>query len=347
MRVAQFAPLDEAVPPTLYGGIERVVSYLTEELVDQGHEVILFASGDSRTKAELVPCCPEALRLSSVKGDAARDVLAQVTAIGSRLEEFDILHFHSDLLRFPGFRGMTGRALTTVHLPADWPDFLSLFQVCPGTPLVSVSDNQRLAVPAVNWIGTVHHGLPLQALRRSDAPRGDYLAFLGCIHPIKGPDRAIDIARCARSRLRIAAKVGENHRGYFEGRVRPHVDGREVEFLGEISDADKSEFLGNARALLFPIDFAEPFGLVMIEAMACGTPVIAYPSGSVPEVVEDGVTGFIVNSVAEAARAVSRVDELDRATIRNRFEKRFGVERMTRQYLDLYRSLLRSPRRRL
>jgi glycosyltransferase involved in cell wall biosynthesis len=343
MRIAQIAPLAEAVPPRLYGGTERIVAYLTEELVRLGHEVTLFASGDSRTSAELVPCCPRALRLDAAVHDHLPHTLLMLEQVRRRAGRFDVLHFHVELLQAPLFRGTAARAVTTLHGRLDLPDLVPFYREFSEQPLVSISQHQRRPLPSVNWAGTVHHGLPAQLLRFSPRATQGYLAFLGRISPEKRPDRAIEIARLAGVPLRIAAKVDAVDRGYFEDRIRPLLDHPLVEFVGEISDADKSEFLGNARALLFPIDWPEPFGLVMIEAMACGTPVIAFDRGSVSEVIEEAVTGFLVDSVAEAVLAVSRVGELDRALVRRRFEQRFSAQRMAGEYLAIYRRLARAP----
>ena len=347
MKIAQIAPLAEAVPPRLYGGTERIVSYLTEELVRLGHEVTLFASGDSRTSAELVACCPQALRLDPSVRDPLPYTLMTLEEVRSRAHEFDVLHFHIDLVHFPVFRGMATCTLTTLHGRLDLPDLFPFYRKFSDFPLVSISDDQRKPMPPVNWVGTVHHGLPPELLRFTAQPRDGYLAFLGRISPEKRPDLAIEIARRAGLPIRIAAKVDAVDRAYFERQIEPLLAQPGVEFIGEISEAQKSDFLGNALALLFPIDWPEPFGLVMIEAMACGTPVIAFRRGSVPEVLEDGLTGFIVSDVDEAVRAVSRVDRLDRLAIRRRFEQRFSAARMAHDYLELYWSLAAKPAQRL
>jgi glycosyltransferase involved in cell wall biosynthesis len=339
MRIAQIAPLIEAVPPLLYGGTERIVSYLTEELVRQGHEVTLFASGDSRTSAELVACAPRALRLDRSARDPIPPHLIMLDEVWRRAHEFDILHFHIDLLHFPLFRHIAAQTVTTLHGRLDLPQLRPFYERFPDFPLVSISDDQRRPMPPVSWAGTVHHGLPLDLLDFIAQPRSDYLAFLGRISPEKGPDRAIEIARRAGIPLRMAAKVDDNDRDYFERRIEPLLQHPLVGFIGEINEAAKSEFLGNARALLFPVDWPEPFGLVAIEAMACGTPVIAFRRGAVPEIVENGLTGFIVENVDEAVRAVGRLHELDRASIRRRFEQRFSAERLARDYLAIYRTL--------
>lgn len=339
MRIAQIAPLSEAVPPRLYGGTERIVSYLTEELVRQGHDVTLFASGDSHTRAELVACCPRALRLDPTVENALPHTLLMLERVRQRADEFDVLHFHSDLLHAPLFRHIAARTVTTLHGRLDLPDLQPFYREFREVPLVSISNDQRRPMPPVNWMGTVYHGLPPDLLKFSPSAREGYLAFLGRICPEKRPDRAIEIACGAQLPLKIAAKIDNADRAYFEQRVHPLLNHPLVEFSGEISESQKSEFLGRARALLFPIDWPEPFGLVMIEAMACGTPVIAYRQGSVPEVIEDGVTGFLVDSIDSAIHAVARIDELDRSVIRRRFEQRFSVGRMAEEYLKIYRKV--------
>jgi glycosyltransferase involved in cell wall biosynthesis len=342
VKIAQVAPLAEAVPPRLYGGTERIVSYLTEELVRQGHQVTLFATADSRTRAELVPCFPQALRLDPSVRDPIPHILVMLDEVRSRCEEFDVLHFHMDLLHFPIFHEIAAHTLTTLHGRLDLPDLPAFYRRFPQFPLVSISKAQRRPMPPVNWVGTVYHGLPLELLRCTASPTEGYLAFLGRISPEKRPDRAIEIARRANVRLRIAAKVDEADRDYFDRHIRPLLQNPLVEFIGEIGDTQKSDFLGNARALLFPIDWPEPFGLVMIEAMACGTPVIAFAHGSVPEVIEEAVTGFIVNDIDEAVRAIGHVHTLDRRQIRHRFEQRFSVTRMACDYVEIYQHLART-----
>ena len=340
MKIAQVAPLIESVPPKLYGGTERVVSYLTEELVRQGHDVTLFASGDSQTNAKLIASVPTALRLNpSVKDSLPYSVL-QLEHLRQRAGEFDVIHFHSDYIHLPLARTLfAGKTVTTMHGRLDMPDCQTLFTEFSDTPLVSISNQQREPLPFANWVGTVHHGLPISVCRFEPNPRGDYLAFLGRISPEKRPDRAIEIAARAGVPLKIAAKVDAADERYFRTHIEPLLSQRHVEFVGEISEAQKPEFLGNARALLFPIDWPEPFGLVLIEAMSCGTPCIAWRGGSVPEVVDHGVTGWIVDSIAGAVDAVKRVSLLDRQLVRRRFERRFSVERMARDYLRIYREL--------
>jgi glycosyltransferase involved in cell wall biosynthesis len=340
MKIAQVAPLAERCPPRLYGGTERIVSYLTEELVRQGHDVTLFASGDSRTAARLVRCSDMALRLNPAVKDPMPYHLVMLDEVRRRADDFDVIHFHVDLLQFPLIRDFADRTLTTLHGRLDLPDLKPFYAAFPEVPLVSLSDSQRLPMPAVSWAGTVPHGLPRDLLPFSPRPKGDYLAFLGRISPEKRPDRAIEIAARAGMPLRIAAKVDKVDRAYWDMVVAPLVARHDnVEFIGEIGEAEKASFLGNARALLFPIDWPEPFGLVMIEAMACGTPVIAWNCGSVPEVVDDGVTGFIVGDEAAAVAAVRRAVTLDRAEVREVFERRFTVERMATDYLSIYRGL--------
>jgi glycosyltransferase involved in cell wall biosynthesis len=338
MRIAQIAPLAEAVPPKRYGGTERVVSYLTEELVRQGHDVTLFASGDSRTSAKLVPCCPEALRLDDSVNDPVPYTLMMLDRVRARADQFDILHFHVELEHFPIFQDISPRTVTTLHGRLDANELSPFYARFCQFPLVSISEDQRLPMPPVNWAGTVYHGLPLELLPFSPSADGGYLAFLGRISPEKRPDRAIEIAKRSGVPLRIAAKIADHDRKYFEEHIRPLINHPLIEFVDEIGDSAKGEFLGKARALLFPIDWPEPFGLVMIEAMACGTPVIAYPEGSVPEIIEES-TGFVVNNKDEAVQAVSRLDQLDRAAVRRRFEERFSARRMAHDYVEIYRKL--------
>ncbi len=345
MKIAQVAPLAERCPPRLYGGTERIVSYLTEELVRQGHDVTLFASGDSRTAGKLVRCSDMALRLNPAVKDHMPYHLVMMDEVRRRADDFDVIHFHTDLLHFPLIRDFADRTLTTLHGRLDLPDLKPFYAAFPEIPLVSISDSQRRPMPAVNWAATIPHGLPRDLLPFSPGSRdangtGDYLAFLGRISPEKRPDRAIAVAARAGLPLKIAAKVDEVDRAYWDMVIAPLVARHDnVEFIGEIGEAEKASFLGNARALLFPIDWPEPFGLVMIEAMACGTPVIAWNRGSVPEVVVDGVTGFIVDHEIEAVQAIRRLTTIDRARVREVFEQRFTVERMAADYLSVYRSL--------
>jgi glycosyltransferase involved in cell wall biosynthesis len=340
MKIAQVAPLIESVPPKLYGGTERVVSYLTDELVRQGHDVTLFASGDSQTNAKLVASVPAALRLNPAVKESLPYAVLQLEHVRQRADEFDVVHFHSDYVHLPFARSLLrGRTVTTMHGRLDLPDYQALFAEFRDTPLVSISNHQRTPLPHANWVRTVHHGLPSSVCRFEPNPRGDYLAFLGRISPEKRPDRAIEIAARAGVPLRIAAKVDAADQQYFRTRIEPLLSQRHVEFVGEISEAQKAEFLGNALALLFPIDWPEPFGLVLIEAMSCGTPCIAWRAGSVPEVVDQGVTGWIVDSIASAVEAVQAVRQLDRRLVRQRFEQRFSAEQMARQYLKVYHEL--------
>lgn len=339
MRIAQIAPLIESVPPKLYGGTERVVSYLVEALVDLGHDVTLFASGDSRTRARLMATAPRALRLDPAVSDPLPHTLLHIERVRQLAAEFDILHFHVDLVHFPVFRPMKDRTMTTLHGRLDLPDLVPLAREFCDMPVVSISDAQRAPLPWLRWVGTVPHGLPRNLLTFQPNPEG-YLAFLGRISPEKGPDKAIRIARRLGIPLRIAAKVDRADREYYEAVIRPMLREPGVEFIGEIAEHEKSEFLGGAVAMLFPVDWPEPFGLVMIEAMACGTPTVALRRGSVPEVLEEELTGCIVDSEAEAAATVERAARLDRRQIRNRFEQRFTAERMARDYLNLYSRLL-------
>jgi glycosyltransferase involved in cell wall biosynthesis len=340
MRIAQIAPLIESVPPKLYGGTERIVSYLTEELVRQGHQVALFASGDSETTAELVPCVPEALRLAQASDPLPHSVL-QLEKIRRRAGDFDVLHFHTDFVHFPLARSWGTSAVTTLHGRLDLPVYRQLLEEFAEMPLISVSDNQRRFVPAC-WIATVPHGLPPDLYSFSGVG-GGYLAFLGRISPEKRPDRAIEIARRAGVELKIAAKVDKVDKDYFDETIRPLLKGPQVEYVGEINDREKQAFLGAALALLFPIDWPEPFGLVQIEAMACGTPVIAWRRGAAPEVVDEGVTGLIVEGIDEAVDAVESVRSLRREAVRERFETRFSIERVARDYVSVFNSLADEP----
>lgn len=337
MRIAQVSPLYESVPPKLYGGTERVVAYLTEALIEQGHEVTLFASGDSDSRAELVAGSPQALRLSGCSQPLAYHII-QLDQVLARADEFDVIHFHTDFLHFPAARFLTTPHLTTLHGRLDIPELWSLYNHFRKVPLVSISDAQRRPLPFANWQATVYHGLPAD-LYRFDPQGGEYLAFLGRISPEKRVDRAIEIAIQAEMPLRIAAKVDAADQEYFEQRIRPMLDHPLVEFIGEVNDREKQELLGGARALLFPIDWPEPFGLVMIEAMACGTPVIAFRHGSVPEVMEEGRTGYVVESVEAAVEAVQRLDRIDRSVCREVFEQRFSSQAMAQGYLQLYERL--------
>jgi len=338
MRIAQIAPLTESVPPRTYGGTERVVSYLTEELVAMGHEVTLFASGDSMTQAKLEAVWPCALRFDTTLRDAMAPTMLMLEKIYQRAHEFDILHCHLDYWPFSLLSRQPTPYLTTLHGRLDLPELARVMACFEDVPLVSISDAQRRPLARGNFIGTVYHGLPPDLLTPQPMER-DYLAFLGRICPEKSPDRAIRIARAAGMRLKIAAKIDRVDTSYFETTIRPMIDGDQIQLIGEIGDAEKPAFLSGAKALLLPIDWPEPFGLVMIEAMACGTPTIAYPAGSVPEVIDHGVTGFIVHDEAEAVTAVSRLNEVSAAAIRQRFEDRFTARRMAEDYLALYRRM--------
>ena len=343
MKIAQIAPLMESCPPQLYGGTERVVSYLTEELVRQGHDLTLFASGDLITSGRLEVCCEQALRLDHNVSDPIPDHLIMLDKVRRMAEQFDILHFHVDVFHYPLAVNFAARTITTMHGRLDIPELRRVHAAFRGFPLVSISNNQRLPMPPVKWAGTVYHGLPRNLLGFNPTPSGGYFAFLGRISPEKRPDLAIKIAVLAGARLKIAAKIDKADEAYWKDVIKPMIDSSpNVEFVGEIGERDKGEFLGNADALLFPIDWPEPFGLVMIEAMACGTPVIAFRRGSAPEVIEDGVSGFLVDDVSQATAAASRIAELDRTQARAAFERRFDIERTAREYVQIYRGLVRA-----
>jgi glycosyltransferase involved in cell wall biosynthesis len=336
MKIAQISPLIESVPPRLYGGTERVVAYLTEELVRQGHEVTLFASGDSNTSAELIPCSKQALRLDPAARDHLPHHVAMLEQVKRAAHRFDIVHFHTDFIHFPIFSGTPHVTLTTLHARQDSFELRHLYRTFPTMPLVSISEAQRTPIPDANFAGTVLHGLPKGLLPARDVAGGGYLAFLGRISPEKRLDRAIEIARASGLPLKIAAKIDRADQAYFTECIAPLLNTEGVEFVGEIDERQKAGFLGNARALLFPIDWPEPFGLVMIEAMACGTPVLAFNCGSVPEVINQGVTGIVVDTVREAIGALNAVLALDRRRIRGRFEQRFTAQRMASDYVRLY-----------
>jgi glycosyltransferase involved in cell wall biosynthesis len=343
MRIAQIAPLAESVPPKMYGGTERVASWLTEELVRQGHQVTLFASGDSKTSAELVACAPQGLRLAGIRDHTASH-LAMLAQVRERAAAFDIIHFHLDLLQHALFTDFADKCVTTLHGRLDLPDFLPVYRAFPQMPLISISDCQRQPMPTTaNWLATVYHGLG-PGLCSFDRHGGDYLAFLGRITPEKRPDRAIEIAKQAGIPLKIAAKVDPVDADYYRTEIKPLIDHPLIEFIGEIDEVQKAAFLGRARALLFPIDWPEPFGLVMIEAMSAGTPVIAWRNGSVPEVVKDGVSGIIVDSMAEAVAAAHRSVTMDRFQVRLHFESHFTAARMASDYLGAFDRLLGSSR---
>jgi glycosyltransferase involved in cell wall biosynthesis len=337
LRIAQVAPLSESVPPKLYGGTERVVSVLTEELVRQGHDVTLFASGDSRTKARLVAGCPRAQRLDGCTDPLAAHML-MIEKVAQHAREFDVIHYHVAPIHFPIARRMGTPHLTTLHGRLDLPSIVSLYEEFSELPLVSISDAQREPLPQQNWIGTVHHGYPESDFRFYAKP-GSYLAFLGRIAREKRVDRAIEIAKACGWPLKIAAKVDPTDVLYFKNEIAPLMEHPLIEFIGEIADGDKNAFLGQARALLFPIDWPEPFGLVMIESLACGTPVVAYRGGSVDEVIEDGVTGFVVDNLEQAIGATKRAHTLNRRACRNAFARRFSASRMASSYVRLYRQL--------
>lgn len=341
MKIAQVTPLYEAVPPKLYGGTERVVAHLTDALVDLGHEVTLFAAADAETRAKLVPVRDQAIRLdpTPLKSDLAAH-MAMLAEVQKRADEFDIIHFHTDIVHFPFFERLADKTITTLHGRLDLKDLPGVYRRWPEFGLVSISDDQRRPLPGANWKATVHHGMPAELY--AFAPRSEgYLAFLGRISPEKRPDRAIEIAARLGKPLKIAAKVDAADKGYWESTIRPMIQAHpNVEFVGEIGDHQKSAFLGGAEALLFPIHWPEPFGLVMIEAMACGTPVVAFRCGSVPEIVEDGETGFVVDTLEQAVAAAGRAHLLDREAIRAHFELRFSATAMARRYLDVYGDLL-------
>jgi len=341
VRIAQVAPLIESVPPQLYGGTERVVAFLTDELVRQGHTVTLFASGDSRTSARLVPVCPRALRFGGTGQDDLAPHILMLEQVAAVSRQFDVMHFHLAQLHFPVVRRLPVAHVTTLHGRLDIPELEPLYREFMDVPVVSISDAQRSPLPDAGWVGTVYHGLPPGLLRFHLGHRG-YLAFVGRVSPEKGLDRAIAIATACGIPLRVAAKVDRADRDYFEQHIRHLLDNPLVEFVGEIGDREKAAFLGGAIALLFPIDWPEPFGLVMIEALACGVPVIAFRAGSVPEVIDHGVTGFVVDSVEEAIEATRVVHLIDRRRCRTVFERRFAASRMAADYVRLYERLLKS-----
>jgi glycosyltransferase involved in cell wall biosynthesis len=341
MRIAQVAPLYERVPPALYGGTERVVSYLTEELVRLGHDVTLFASGDSETSARLVPACPRALWRDADVRETLPHHVRLMELVFQDVGRFDVMHFHTDYLHFPLVRRHRCPTVTTLHGMVHPHDLEALFEEYSDVPLVSISDNQRRPIPGANWRGTVYHGLP-RDLFTFQGDEGGYLVYLGRMSPEKRVDRAIEIARRSGTPLKIAAKIYPEERHYFDEHLAPLLEASKplVEFVGEIGQGERDELLGAASAFLFPIEWPEPFGLVMIEALACGTPVIAWRRGSVPEVLENGVTGFIVDSIEEAVEAVARIHQLSRATCRRVFEERFVASRMAMDYLGIYREVV-------
>ena len=341
LRIAQVSPLYESVPPQGYGGTERVVSWLSEQLVEQGHDVTLFASGDSLTSARLVPCCRRALRLDKHCVDPLAHHVRMIERVFQMADQFDLIHFHTDYLHFSLARRLKAVHVATLHGRLDLPDLPALYNEFGDIPVISISDAQRKPLPQANWQATVYHGLPPDLHTFCEQPE-DYLAFLGRISPEKRPDRAVEIACRTGMKLRIAAKVDRADQDYYQTKIKPLLDQYpgQVEFIGEVAGKAKDEFLGRAKALVFPIDWPEPFGLVMIESLACGTPVIAYPCGSVPEVLQDGVTAFLVRNQDEAVRAVERLPELSRKRCRQVFEERFLAARMASDYLDVYRQLI-------
>jgi glycosyltransferase involved in cell wall biosynthesis len=345
MRIAQVAPLAESVPPKLYGGTERVVAWLTEELVTLGHDVTLFASGDSRTSAKLVPVIPQAIRLSRPQREPFLSYAALLDAIARSATNFDIVHSHIDWLHLPLLNRLSVPHLTTRHNRLDTPDLKDFVERFPNAPLISISNHHRTPLPNADWLATVYHGMPAHLLR-PNFERGHYLAFLGRLTREKGPETAIRLARASLMPLRMAAKIPRAETRYYKECLKPLVDGEHIQLVGEVDDNAKAEFLSGATALLFPIDWPEPFGLVMIEAMACGTPVIAFRKGSVPEVVDEGVTGFVVDTEEEAVAAIQRIHRLDRRKVRRRFEARFTARRMAEDYIRCYESLLRQETQR-
>ncbi|MFX1672800.1 glycosyltransferase family 4 protein [Paraburkholderia sp. A2WS-5] len=345
MRIAQIAPLHEAVPPKLYGGTERVVSYLTEALVEQGHDVTLFASGDSVTSAKLEAFWPQALRLDPTIRDVMAPHMLLLEEVRRRADEFDVLHFHIDYYPFSLFQRQPVPFVTTMHGRLDLPELQPIFNAFSDVPVVSISDNQRLPLQQAAWQQTVYHGLPEDVLKPIPNVEPGYLAFLGRVSPEKGLDKAIRIAGQAGMKLKVAAKIDKADRAYYEEVIKPLMALPHVEYIGEIGEHEKREFLGNAHALVFPIDWPEPFGLVMIEAMACGTPVIAFKRGSVPEVIENGVSGFVVEDEISAVAAVKRLSTLSREKVRGAFEARFSSKVMARNYVAVYEDLLRQKHR--
>ena len=339
MRIAQVAPLYESVPPRFYGGTERVVYWLTEKLVALGHEVTLFASGDSVTNARLVKACKRALRLDPDCIDPLAHHILMVEEVFSQAEDFDLIHFHIDYLPFSQSRRASVPCVNTLHGRLDIPDLVPLYREFRDVPVISISDSQRKPLPWVNWLATVHHGMPPSLLPFHENG-GEYLAFLGRVSPEKGLHRAIEVAIRSGRKLRIAAKIDRVDQDYFDTKIKPSLQHPLIEFIGEIGNSDKAEFLGNAAALLFPIDWPEPFGLVMIEAMACGTPTIAWPMGSVPEIITNGSSGFLVHNIEEGVEAVRRIREIDRSECRAHFELNFSDERMAKDYLNIYQQLV-------
>lgn len=340
MKIAQIAPLFESVPPKLYGGTERVVDNLTRGLVAAGAEVTVFCSGDSQTSGTMKYVWPEALRLSTKKIlDPIAYQARTLEVVAKMARDFDVIHNHYDYGLLPLIYRTTTPILTTMHYRMDLPDLPAILDFYRHAPLVSISNSQRAPMPSLNWMSTIYHGLSPDRFEFYSRP-GRYLAFLGRFSPEKGAHWAIEIAKASGVPLRIAAKINPEEVDYFESNVRPHIDGHFIEYVGEISESEKSQFLGEALALINPIDWPEPFGLVMIEAMACGTPVLARPLGSAPEIITDGVTGILKIDIRDLARSVRVCEHLDRVEIRRTFEKRFSIERMTREYLHVYRKLI-------
>jgi glycosyltransferase involved in cell wall biosynthesis len=343
MRIAQVAPLFEAVPPKLYGGTERIIHYLTEELVKRGHEITLFASGDSVTTARLIPIVSESIRLNTGCIDAMAHHILELEEVMSMHEQFDIIHFHTDYFHFPLTSRSATPYVTTLHGRLDIPDLQPVYDKFPMQPVISISNNQRKPLPQANWIGNVYHGIP-EELHVLQPEPGKYLAFMGRISPEKGADKAIEIAIAANRPLKIAAKVDKADLEYYETKIAHLMDHPLITFVGEINEEQKTEFLGNAEALLFPIDWAEPFGIVMIEAMSCGTPVIAFKEGSVPEVIDEGITGYMVDTVSEAVEVIKKIPDLSRSGIRKVFEQKYTSARMADDYIKLYDSVIHDKR---
>ncbi|HET6244502.1 MAG: glycosyltransferase family 4 protein [Bacteroidetes bacterium] len=341
MKIAQIAPLYESIPPKMYGGTERIVYYLTEELIKQGHHVTLFASGDSRTNAELVSICDNSLRLNQQCVDPFAHHIVQLQLVQNRISEFDIVHYHTDYFHFPSSSlNKEVNHVTTVHGRLDIIDLQNVYTVFNGIPLISISNNQRIPIPYANWVGTVYHGLPFN-LYKFYPSQGKYLAFLGRISPEKGVERAIEIAKRSGIKLIIAAKISNVDEIYFQTTIKPLLNNELIEFIGEIGEKEKGDFLGNAIALLFPIDWPEPFGIVMIESLACGTPVIGFNKGSVPEILTEGENGFIIDSIEAGVKAITNINSVDRAKCRAIFEEKFSAERMTNDYLKIYEQILK------
>jgi glycosyltransferase involved in cell wall biosynthesis len=340
MRIAQIAPLNESVPPKLYGGTERVISWLIGGLVKRGHDVSLFASADSLTPASLIPVWPRALRLGRPRSDPVAAQTTLLEAVARHATNFDVIHSHIDWLHLPLLSRLRRPFITTLHGRLDLPGLSAVVRDFPDAPFISISTHQRSPLPQANWLATIYHGLPADSLQPSFAA-GSYLAFLGRLTPEKGPETAIRIARSADMPLRIAAKIPRADARYFQERLEPLIDGEQIQLIGEVNDQNKQNFLADAAALLFPIAWPEPFGLVMIEAMACGTPIIAFPCGSVPEVIDDGLTGFLVDDETEAVRAVARLNKLDRRRVREGFERRFTADRMAEEYINQYEMVAR------